>query len=54
MKLTEYGLEDAKAQRAIWPAIIEKAVAKMLGGYLHTVGGIAPYGVNLLTGSPSW
>jgi len=53
VKLNEKELDkDEYPQTHIWPPILEKAVAKMLGNYFHIEGGSTGQGLGLLTGAP--
>ena len=53
VKLTSKNPEkDEYAQLQIWPAILEKSVAKMMGNYYHLVAGAPAHGISMLLGAP--
>ena len=39
---------------SLWAPVLEKAIAKHFGNYLHQSGGSSKFGMRLMTGWPQW
>ena len=52
-KLPAYSLEGQDTTRSMWPLIVEKAFAKMHGGYKKMAGGFPNTTLSAITGAPT-